>query len=57
MGIYIIIAAIFRSYVQPLVIMATVPFGMVGAVLGQPHAGVRRHHDVLFGIVPFPASW
>jgi len=34
-GIYFIIASIFRSYVQPMIIMTTIPFGMVGAVLGH----------------------
>jgi multidrug efflux pump subunit AcrB len=34
-GIYIIIATIFRSYIQPLVIMVTVPFGMCGAFFGH----------------------
>ncbi len=34
-GIYFIIASIFRSYVQPLVIMTTIPFGMIGAILGH----------------------
>lgn len=51
MGIYIIIAAIFRSYVQPLVIMATVPFGMVGAVLGHLMLGYDVTMMSIFGIV------
>ena len=34
-GIYFIIASIFRSYIQPVIIMTTIPFGMVGAVLGH----------------------
>ena len=34
-GIYFIIASIFRSYIQPMVIMTTIPFGMVGAVIGH----------------------
>ncbi|MCP4641735.1 MAG: efflux RND transporter permease subunit [bacterium] len=32
MGIYVIIATIFRSYIQPFVIMVTVPFGIIGAI-------------------------
>ena len=34
-AIYMLIAIPLRSYVQPLVIMAAIPFGVVGAVLGH----------------------
>jgi multidrug efflux pump subunit AcrB len=34
-GIYFIIASIFRSYIQPMIIMTTIPFGMVGAIIGH----------------------
>jgi len=34
-GIFMIIATVFRSYIQPLIIMVTIPFGQVGAVLGH----------------------
>jgi multidrug efflux pump subunit AcrB len=34
-GIYFIIASIFRSYIQPMIIMTTIPFGMIGAILGH----------------------
>lgn len=33
--IYGILALVFRSYVQPVIIMAAVPFGLVGAALGH----------------------
>jgi len=35
LGIYLIIATIFRSYSQPLIIMVTIPFGIIGAVFGH----------------------
>ncbi len=51
LGIFIIIATMFRSYLQPLVIMFTVPFGIIGAVLGHLLFG----HDLcmmsIFGMV------
>ena len=50
-GIYVIIATIFRSYVQPLIIMLTVPFGIIGAVLGHLLKGVDLSLMSLFGIV------
>ena len=34
-GIFVVIATIFRSYAQPVVIMLTVPFGIVGACFGH----------------------
>ena len=35
LGIYFIIASMFRSYIQPVVIMTTIPFGLLGGVLGH----------------------
>lgn len=34
MGIYILLAVPFKSYKQPLLIMAVIPFGVVGALTG-----------------------
>ena len=34
-GIYGMLAMQFKSYVQPLVVMSAIPFGIVGAVLGH----------------------
>ena len=48
---YIIIATTFRSYLQPLVIMAVIPFGMVGALLGHLFFGLPLSMFSLFGIV------
>lgn len=33
--IYAMLAGLFRSYTQPLVVMAAIPFGFIGAVLGH----------------------
>ncbi|HEY9051556.1 MAG TPA: efflux RND transporter permease subunit, partial [Gammaproteobacteria bacterium] len=35
LGIYILMAIPFRSYVQPLMVMSAIPFGLIGAVLGH----------------------
>jgi len=35
LAIYVLLAIPFRSYVQPLVVMMAIPFGIVGAVLGH----------------------
>lgn len=51
LGIFIIIATIFRSYVQPVVIMVTVPFGLIGAVAGHLVLGYDLSIMSLFGMV------
>jgi len=35
LGIYAILATIFYSYLQPLIIMAAIPFGFIGAMFGH----------------------
>ncbi len=51
LGIFIIIATMFRSYVQPFVIMFTVPFGIIGAVLGHLLLGYDMSIMSIFGMV------
>jgi len=51
LGIYTIMATIFRSYIQPLVILAIVPFGIVGAMFGHLALGIPVTFLSLFGIV------
>ncbi|MGD9366408.1 MAG: efflux RND transporter permease subunit [Desulfobacteraceae bacterium] len=50
-GIFIVIATIFRSYAQPLVIMFTVPFGIIGAILGHLLLGYDLSMISMFGMV------
>jgi len=50
-GIFIIIATMFRSYVQPFVIMVTVPFGIIGAILGHLALGYQLSLMSIFGMV------
>jgi len=33
--IYLLLAGLFRSYVQPIVVMSAIPFGFLGAVMGH----------------------
>ena len=51
LGIFIIIATMFRSYAQPFVIMFTVPFGIIGAVFGHILLGYNLSIMSIFGIV------
>lgn len=50
-AIYILLAIPFRSYSQPLLIMAAIPFGMVGAVLGHIVMGYNLSILSMFGLV------
>jgi multidrug efflux pump subunit AcrB len=49
--IYVLLAVPLRSYAQPLVIMAAIPFGIVGAVLGHFIMGWDLVFFSLLGIV------
>jgi multidrug efflux pump subunit AcrB len=51
LGIYIIVATMFRSYVQPFVILFTVPFGIIGAVFGHLLLGYKLSIMSIFGMV------
>ncbi len=51
MGMYGIIATVFRSYIQPALILVTVPFGIVGAVLGHFVMGHMLSLLSVFGMV------
>jgi len=39
--IFLLLSFVFRSYVEPLVIMAAIPFGLIGAVLGHLLWGIN----------------
>ncbi len=51
LAIYIIIATMFRSYLQPFVILITVPFGIIGAVVGHLLLGYDLTMMSMFGMV------
>ncbi|MCJ8500384.1 efflux RND transporter permease subunit [Desulfatitalea alkaliphila] len=51
MGILVIMATVFRSYAQPLVIMFTVPFGIIGAIAGHLLLGYTLTLMSVFGMV------
>ncbi len=49
--IYVMLAIPFRSYVQPLIVMTSIPFGVVGAFLGHLIMGYDLSLPSMFGIV------
>lgn len=50
-GIFVIIATIFRSYIQPFVILFTIPFGIIGAIIGHLVLGYDLSIMSMFGMV------
>ncbi len=51
LGIFVVMAAMFRSYIQPFIILFTIPFGVIGAIFGHLLLGVDLAIMSLFGIV------
>ena len=51
MAIFLILATMFRSYIQPIVIMVTIPFGLIGAFYGHVLLGFNLTLLSLFGMV------
>ena len=50
-GIYAMLAIPFKSYIQPLIIMVSIPFGIVGAVIGHIIMGYSLSIISMMGIV------
>lgn len=51
LGIFALLAIPLNSYVQPLVIMSAIPFGIIGALIGHALVGVPVGLFSLFGII------
>jgi multidrug efflux pump subunit AcrB len=49
--IYVILAGLFGSYIQPLIVLSVVPFGLIGAVLGHLIMGYPLTILSLIGLV------
>ncbi len=50
-AIYFIIASLFKSYIQPFIVMITIPFGLIGAVIGHLIFGMDLTIMSMFGMV------
>ncbi len=51
LAIYSLLAISFRSYIQPLIVMLSIPFGLVGAILGHLIMGKELCILSMFGLV------
>jgi multidrug efflux pump subunit AcrB len=50
-AIYMLLAIAFGSYIQPLIVMAAIPFGIVGAVIGHILLGYDLSLISLMGVI------
>lgn len=50
-AIYFLLAIPFRSYIQPIIVMIAIPFGIIGAVLGHMLMGYNLSLMSMMGIV------
>jgi multidrug efflux pump subunit AcrB len=50
-AIYAMLAVPFRSYIQPIIVMVAIPFGIVGAVIGHMLMGYELSIMSMMGIV------
>ena len=51
LGIYVILAIPFKSYIQPLIVMISIPFGIIGAIIGHVLMGYSLSLISIMGIV------
>ncbi len=51
LGMYVLMAIPLRSYIQPMIVMSVIPFGLVGAVLGHVLMGFSLSIMSMCGII------
>ena len=51
LGIYVLLAIPLRSYIQPIIVMSAIPFGLVGAILGHAVMGLSLSIMSMCGVV------
>lgn len=50
-GIYALLAVPLKSYLQPLIIMGVIPFGIIGAIIGHMIIGMPLNFMSMLGII------
>ncbi len=51
LAMFVLLAFEFKSYIQPLIILAIIPFGLVGAIAGHTLLGLPLTMFSIFGLV------
>jgi multidrug efflux pump subunit AcrB len=49
--VYVLLAVMFKSYMQPILVMSAIPFGIVGAIWGHILMGINLTLISMFGVV------
>ena len=49
--IFLLLSFVFKSYVEPLIVMAAIPFGLIGAVAGHLLRGIPWTMPSVIGFV------
>ncbi|MCC5972913.1 MAG: efflux RND transporter permease subunit [Rubellimicrobium sp.] len=50
-GIFLVLAWVFGSWTRPLVVMAVIPFGLIGAIWGHAHWGIPMSMFTVVGLL------
>ncbi|WP_101759951.1 efflux RND transporter permease subunit [Oceanicoccus sp. KOV_DT_Chl] len=50
-GIYALLAIPLKSYLQPIIIMGVIPFGIIGAIIGHIFIGIPFDMMSFFGVI------
>lgn len=50
-GIYLVLCWVFASWTRPLMVMAVIPFGLIGAVVGHDQFGLALSLFTLIGLI------
>ena len=51
LAMFALLSIAFRSYVQPVIVLSAIPFGMIGAVIGHMLMGYTISLMTMFGVV------
>ncbi len=49
--VFVLLAVLFKSYLQPIIVMSAIPFGIVGAIWGHIFMGLNLTLVSMFGVV------
>lgn len=51
LGIYMVLAWVFGSWLKPLIVMAVIPFGLIGTIWGHAHFGLAMSLFTIIGLI------
>ena len=55
--IFALLAIPLRSYTKPFIVMAVIPFGFIGVILGHWILGIAVSAAILHGLFSASAAW